>query len=169
MTRLHHRLAHWGMPLAGLGMLVGMAADARQGGFALLLSLCTGLNPPGFIGMMRLHWLCLPYMHIGMTAACLLAAALPPSRTPGTTNAGRDLLIGLASSAWMILGMNLGSYLLLRSGFPIEQTGSTMSMPAAMLAGMAAAMLTWTRLGCYPGRRPAPPRPKRRPHYKALS
>lgn len=157
-----------GMPLAGLGMLAGMAADAGQGGFILLADLCAGPRPPSFLDLLRLHWLCLPFMHAGMVVAGLLAAALAPGRAPGAAEAARRVLAGLSSSAWMILGMNLGGHLLLRSWFPLEDTGGGAPMAAAMTAGMAAAMLAWARLSRLCGPRPAPRRPKHPLHDEAL-
>lgn len=68
--------AHPTLWLSSLGMLVGASIDAGHAGFQLLVNLCANAGALSFIDIMRLHWLCLPYMHVGMMAGGLAGAIL---------------------------------------------------------------------------------------------
>lgn len=140
-------LVHHGMLLPCLGMLVGLAVDASQGGVNLLVSLCTTSSAgPSLEQITRLHWLCLPFMHVGTLVGGLTAMFFTAQQRHRGKNVARKLLLGLTCSVWMILGMNLGSYLLLQSGFGSNEANNITLMLAAMMGGMGVSMMAWTLL-----------------------
>ena len=113
-----------------IGMLAGAAIDASQGGFVLLAGLCAGSTTMGLADLVRLHWLCLPFMHAGMVAGGMIGAALTP----------RQIVSGLAGTALMLVGMTMGSYVWLKTGLVVSEIADASLMLIAMFAGMTVAM-----------------------------
>lgn len=128
--------------LSCIGMLIGALIDAGQGGFVLMANLCASAGTLSFFDTLRLHWLCLPYMHVGMTLGGLTGAYFSTSSQCTLRATTKRLLPGLACTLWMILGMNLGSYLWLQTGLRSAEAGTI----AIMLLGMAASMQVWVWL-----------------------
>lgn|SRR5690554_1019035 len=154
-------LANRGMLLACLGMLGGMAVDASQGGISLLTSLCAGSDTLSLGQITRLHWICLPFMHLGTLAGSLAPALV--TRRPS------NLLSGLACAAWMVMGMNLGSYLLPHAVLAAEGIYNTTALLAGMMGGMGASMMSWAFLDRRAATSARQARAPQQSHKKAFS
>ncbi len=126
----------WMLLLGAVGMLAGLALDARSGGLQVLAALCSG--PTDLADMVALHLSQLPLAHLGMLAGGLLVVPLMPRLRRGCR---RQLCARLgqnvACSAWMVVGMAAGSLVFL------EIAGSLQAVrdPSVVLAGMAAGMV----------------------------
>lgn len=116
----------------------------------LLAGLCTSAAALGFDDVVRLHWLCLPFMHVGMVLGSLLAAFFAAERIHGMKSVMRELIPGVACTLVMILGMNLGSYVWLHTEFASQETTGMIFMLAAMMTGMIATMHVWFWLNQLP-------------------
>jgi hypothetical protein len=122
--------------LGALGMVGGLWLDARAGGFSVLASLCLA-NSSDFFATLRMHWQQLPAMHIGMTAGGLATVPLMRSlRRHCRQQFCARLVQNLACSAWMIVGMAVGTI-----AFMQLAAWSGGSGPAAMLGGMFGGMV----------------------------
>jgi hypothetical protein len=126
----------WMLLLGAIGMLAGLAVDARVGGLETLASLCSG--PKELAGMVALHLSQLPLAHIGMIGGGLVVVPLMPKLRRGCR---RQLCaqIGqnLVCSGWMVVGMGAGSLLFLE----LAGWAGAVREPAAVLAGMFAGMV----------------------------
>jgi hypothetical protein len=125
--------------LACGGMLIGLSVDA-SGASSLplvLTSLCGSLVATGFLGALRLHWMLLPSMHLGM-AVSLFASAVLLCRRLDRRRFG-VIAQNFLCSACMLAGMTAGSLCLLHS----QTIGSIAwwSMLSAMIAGMSWGMV----------------------------
>ena len=122
--------------LGALGMVGGLWLDARAGGFSGLASLCLA-NSSDFFGTLRLHWQQLPAMHIGMTAGGLATVPLMRSlRRHCRQQFCARLVQNLACSAWMIVGMAVGTIAFMQFAAWSGGRGS-----APMLGGMFGGMV----------------------------
>lgn len=122
--------------LGALGMVGGLWLDARAGGFAMLASLCLA-EPGDFFATLRLHWQQLPAMHLGMTAGGLATVPLMRSlRRHCRRQFCAKLVQNLACSAWMIVGMAVGTIAFMQLAAWSGGRGS-----AAMLGGMFGGMV----------------------------
>ncbi|WP_397474088.1 hypothetical protein [Pusillimonas sp.] len=137
--------------LSCVGMLIGALIDAGQGGFVLMANLCAGAGTISLVDTVRLHWLCLPFMHAGMILGGIMGACFSMASQSALGAASKRLLPGLACSLWMLLGMNLGSYLWLHTGMRPTDAATT----AIMLLGMAAGMQAWAWLNRFARRCPS--------------
>jgi hypothetical protein len=122
--------------LGAVGMVGGLACDARAGGFAQLASVCLG-GSGDFFATLRLHWQQLPAMHVGMVSGGLATVPLlrsyrPACRRQFCARLGQNL----ACSAWMVTGMAAGTLVFVHlAGLAGGRS------PAAMLGGMFAGMV----------------------------
>lgn len=132
--------------LSCLGMVAGAMIDASQAGFVLLASLCASAGAVSFVDTIRLHWLCLPYMHLGMLLGAVLAPCCRAMSARGLAQAPVQLMVGLACVLWMLLASNLGSYLWLYAGWAPTEINTMVVMFAAMLVGMQ----IWSWMGRLP-------------------
>ena len=122
--------------LGALGMVGGLWLDARAGGFSVLASLCLA-NSSDFFATLRMHWQQLPAMHIGMTAGGLATVPLMRSlRRHCRQQFCARLVQNLACSAWMIVGMAVGTIAFMQLAAWSGGSGS-----AAMLGGMFGGMV----------------------------
>lgn len=122
--------------LGTLGMVGGLAWDARQGGFSTLVALCTA-GPLGYFETLRLHWELLPAMHVGMVAGGLATVPiLRVFRKACRRQFCAKLTQNLACSVWMIAGMSGGTILFAGVGHLIGTRSA-----AAMLGGMFTGMV----------------------------
>ena len=122
--------------LGALGMVAGLWLDARAGGFSVLASLCLA-DPGDIFGTLRLHWQQLPAMHLGMTAGGLATVPLMRSlRRHCRQQFCAKLVQNLACSAWMIVGMAVGTIAFMQLAAWSGGRGS-----AAMLGGMFSGMV----------------------------
>jgi len=122
--------------LGALGMVGGLWLDARTGGFASLASLCLS-DSDDLVATVRLHWQQLPAMHLGMTLGGL--ATVPLMRTfrrQCRQQFCARLVQNLACSAWMIVGMAIGTIAFMQLATWSGGRGS-----AAMLGGMFGGMV----------------------------
>lgn len=123
--------------LGMLGMLLGLAWDARGAGLAVLASLCISAARQDFLDALQLHWTWLPAMHIGMIVGG--AAAVPVLRI--ATQCRRQLCArvcqNIACSAWMVVGMTFGALFFQRAALSLLHGEG----PAVMLGGMFAGMV----------------------------
>jgi hypothetical protein len=126
----------WMLLLGAVGMLVGLALDARLGGLEVLAALCAG--PTDLAGMVVLHLSQLPFAHLGMLAGGLAVVPLMPRLRRGCR---RQLCAQLGQnvvcSAWMVVGMGAGSLVFLELAGWLQAVRD----PPAVLAGMAAGMV----------------------------
>lgn len=126
----------WMLLLGAVGMVGGMALDARSGGVDTLASLCAG--PLDLAGMLALHLGQLPLAHAGMVAGGLLVLPLMPRIRRGCR---RQLCArlgqNLVCSGWMVVGMAAGSLVFLQ----LAGWAEAVREPAAVLAGMFAGMV----------------------------
>ena len=126
----------WMLLLGTVGMLAGMAIDARSGGVETLSALCTG--PTGRGGMLLLHLGQLPLAHAGMVGGGLVVLPLMPRLRRGCRRQlCAQLGQNLVCSAWMVVGMAAGSLVFLE----LAGWAQAVREPAAVLAGMAAGMV----------------------------
>jgi hypothetical protein len=122
--------------LGTLGMVAGLAWDARQGGFQTLVALCTAA-PWSFFETLRMHWELLPAMHVGMVAGGLATVPiLRVFRKACRRQFCARLTQNLACSVWMIAGMSGGTMLFAGAGHLFGARSA-----AAMLGGMFAGMV----------------------------
>ena len=122
--------------LGALGMVGGLWLDARAGGFSMLASLCLA-GSDDFFGTLRMHWQQLPAMHLGMTAGGLATVPLMRSLRRHCRQQFCALLVqNLACSAWMIVGMAVGTIAFMQLAAWSGGRGS-----AAMLGGMFGGMV----------------------------
>ena len=126
----------WMLLLGAVGMLAGLAVDAREGGLATLASLCAG--PRDLAGMVSLHLSQLPLAHVGMVGGGLVVVPLMPRLRRGCrrqlcAQVGQNLVC----SGWMVVGMGAGSLLFLE----LAGWAGAVREPAAVLAGMFAGMV----------------------------
>jgi len=126
----------WMLLLGALGMVGGLALDARDGGLTTLAALCSG--PSDLAGMLRLHLTQLPLAHLGMVAGGLVVVPLMPRIRRGCrrqlcAQLGQNLLC----STWMVVGMAAGTLLFLE----LAGWAGAVREPVAVLAGMFAGMV----------------------------
>jgi hypothetical protein len=122
--------------LGALGMVGGLWLDARAGGFSVLASLCLADNGD-FFRTLRMHWQQLPAMHLGMTAGGLATVPLMRTFRRQCRQQFCALLAqNLACSAWMIVGMAVGTIAFMQLAAWSGGRGS-----AAMLGGMFGGMV----------------------------
>ena len=122
--------------LGALGMVGGLWLDARAGGFSVLASLCLA-DSGDFIATLRMHWQQLPAMHVGMTAGGLATVPLMRTLRRNCRQQFCALLVqNLACSAWMIVGMAVGTIAFMQLATWSGGRGS-----AAMLGGMFGGMV----------------------------
>jgi hypothetical protein len=122
--------------LGALGMVGGLWLDARAGGFSVLASLCLADHSDVF-ATLRLHWQQLPAMHLGMTAGGLATVPLMRSLRRHCRQQFCALFVqNLACSAWMIVGMAVGTIAFMQLAAWSGGRGS-----AAMLGGMFGGMV----------------------------
>jgi hypothetical protein len=122
--------------LGALGMVGGLWLDARAGGFSVLASLCLA-DTGDFLGTLRMHWQQLPAMHLGMTAGGLATVPLMRALRRHCRQQFCALLAqNLACSAWMIVGMAVGTIAFMQLAASSGGRGS-----AAMLGGMFGGMV----------------------------
>lgn len=122
--------------LGAIGMVLGLALDARTTRLDAIADLC-GQADRGLGAMLRLHWTLLPWMHTGMwvggfAAIPLLRAVRPTCRRQYCARAVQNV----ACSAWMTVGMSAG---VLFSEYLVSQLGGRSA--ASMLGGMFAGMV----------------------------
>lgn len=125
-----------------LGMLAGLAMDARGAGLALIAMHCRAADSPGFLDALYLHWNGLPAMHIGMVLAALGAAPLSWLMTARSHVA---LCVAFLRHAvclgWMLAGMTVGSiaceWLATQLVGADSLNGSATAMLGGMFLGMA--------------------------------
>ncbi len=127
------------LALACGGMLIGLSFDA-SGGSSLslvLTSLCGSLIAAGFFGALRLHWMLLPSMHLGMAVSLFASTTLICRRLD--RRRFRVIAQNLLCAVCMLAGMTAGSLCLLHS----QTTGSIAwwTMLSAMIAGMSWGMV----------------------------
>jgi hypothetical protein len=121
--------------LGALGMVGGLAYDARSGGFAEAAALCRA-GSGDFVGTMRLHWQQLPGMHLGMIFGGLATVPLLRRLRQGCRRQFCARLVqNLACSAWMVLGMTAGTLAF------TNLTARDSVDPNAMLGGMFGGMV----------------------------
>jgi hypothetical protein len=126
----------WMLLLGAVGMLAGLAVDARVGGLDTLASLCAG--PRDLAGMVALHLSQLPLAHIGMVGGGLVVVPLMPRLKRGCRRQlCAQLGQNLVCSGWMVVGMGAGSLLFLE----LAGWAAAVGDPAAVLAGMFAGMV----------------------------
>jgi hypothetical protein len=129
------------MMLSALGMLAGLAVDARGAGLMALASLCTSASVLDLATLLRLHLEWLPAMHAGMAVAGL--AAIPLLRL-NRRHCRRQLCArltqNLACSSWMIVGMS-GGTLLAHQLASFGGNLGTSAMLGSMFAGMVWGMV----------------------------
>ena len=126
----------WMLLLGSVGMLLGLAADARGGGLAVVAALCSG--PTDLAGMLVLHLKQLPWSHAGMLAGGLVVVPLMPRLRRGCRRQlCAQLGQNLVCSGWMVVGMAAGSILFLE----LAGWAQAVREPAGILAGMAAGMV----------------------------
>jgi hypothetical protein len=134
-----------------LGMLSGLALDARGAGLELLTSQCGVLATRGFFAISYLHWSDLPAMHIGMVCAGLGAAPLRRLTKARVHSSLRVELLGRGLClAWMLVGMTFGSMLCEWSAIefiaaPLSDW-SAVVVTGGMFAGMIGGMVAHTAL-----------------------
>jgi hypothetical protein len=122
--------------LGALGMVGGLWLDARAGGFSVLASLCLA-DSSDFFATLRMHWQQLPAMHVGMIAGGLATVPLMRSlRRHCRRQFCARLAQNLACSAWMIVGMAVGTIAFMQLAAWSGGSGS-----AAMLGGMFGGMV----------------------------
>jgi hypothetical protein len=122
--------------LGALGMVGGLWLDARAGGFSVLASLCLA-DSGDFFATLRMHWQQLPAMHLGMTAGGLATVPLMRTFRRQCRQQFCALLAqNLACSAWMIVGMAVGTIAFMQLAAWSGGRGS-----AAMLGGMFGGMV----------------------------
>lgn len=122
--------------LGALGMVGGLWLDARAGGFTTLAALCLA-DSGDFFATLRMHWQQLPAMHLGMTAGGLATVPLMRSlRRHCRQQFCARLVQNLACSAWMIVGMAVGTIAFMQLAAWSGGRGS-----AAMLGGMFGGMV----------------------------
>jgi hypothetical protein len=122
--------------LGALGMVGGLWLDARAGGFQVLASLCLA-DSGDFFATLRMHWQQLPAMHLGMTAGGLATVPLMRAlRRHCRRQFCARLVQNLACSAWMIVGMAVGTIAFMQLAAWSGGRGS-----AAMLGGMFSGMV----------------------------
>jgi hypothetical protein len=122
--------------LGALGMVAGLWFDARAGGFAALASLCVA-DTGDFLATLRMHWQQLPAMHLGMTAGGLATVPLMRAlRRHCRQQFCARLVQNLACSAWMIVGMAVGTVAFMQLAAWSGESGS-----GAMLGGMFGGMV----------------------------
>lgn len=131
-----------GLLASCLGMLVGAAIDAGHGGFVLLAGLCANTGSMSFADVVRLHVLCLPFMHAGMVMGGVLGAAFRALRIrqSSITLVAKQAAVGTARTLSMILSMSLGGYLWLGTGITLPEPADATMMLLAMMGGMTAGM-----------------------------
>ena len=122
--------------LGAVGMLLGLALDARATRLATIADLCSQADR-NLWAMLQLHWSLLPWMHAGMwvggfAAIPLLRAVRPDCRRQYCARAVQNV----ACSAWMTVGMAAG---VLLSEYLVAQFGERSA--ASMLGGMFAGMV----------------------------
>jgi hypothetical protein len=126
----------WMLLLGCIGMLLGLALDARAGGLAVLAALCSG--PADLGGMLALHLEQLPWSHAGMLAGGLVVVPLMPRLRRGCRRQlCAQLGQNLVCSGWMVVGMAAGSVVFLE----LAGWAQAVREPVAVLAGMAAGMV----------------------------
>jgi hypothetical protein len=126
----------WMLLLGAVGMLAGLAVDARAGGLGTLSSLCAGR--PDLGAMVLLHLTQLPLAHVGMLGGGLLVLPLMPRLRRGCRRQlCAQLGQNLVCSAWMVVGMAGGSVVFLE----LAGWAQAVREPAAVLAGMCAGMV----------------------------
>jgi hypothetical protein len=122
--------------LGTLGMIAGLALDARRGSYGALVSICTA-RPEQFVQTLRLHWQLLPAMHAGMIAGGLATVPLLRTLRRGCRRQFcARLTQNLACSAWMVAGMSAGTVLFSSLAAWAGERGA-----AAMLGGMFSGMV----------------------------
>jgi len=124
--------------LGVLGMLFGLALDARGPGLAVLASLCRSGGPSDFLALLHLHWTWLPAMHAGMVVGGMTAIPiLRTSRQCCRRQLCARVFQNAVCSAGMIAGMTFGTLVYQRAaGSFIHGDG-----PTGMLGGMFAGMV----------------------------
>ncbi len=122
--------------LGTLGMVAGLGYDARQGGFAALVSMCNA-GQGDLLATLRLHLRLLPGMHLGMVAGGLVTVPLLRSLRPACRRQFcARLTQNLACSGWMVVGMAAGTVL-----FSALAAWAGARNAAAMLGGMFSGMV----------------------------
>ncbi|NDP58806.1 MAG: hypothetical protein GZ090_05570 [Oxalobacteraceae bacterium] len=118
--------------LLGLaGMALGLLVDLHGPGLAILASLCRVDAVPDLLLTLRLHWMWLPAMHVGMIVLPLGWSARHCRAAP--------LLRQLVCSAWMMAGMTGGAMAAaMLPGWPASPVGMLVMMCAGMAGGMLA-------------------------------
>ena len=126
--------------LGAIGMLLGLALDARATRLDTIAELC-GQAQKSLWSMLQLHWTLLPWMHAGMwvggfAAIPLLRAVRPTCRRQYCARVVQNI----ACSAWMTVGMAAG---VLLSEYLVAQfdVRSAASMLGSMFAGMVWGMV----------------------------
>lgn len=123
---------------ACVGMLAGAALDAGHAGFLLLADLCASAGAISFVETLRLHWICLPNMHAGLMLGAMISPCCIALSIRNTAALIFQFFWALACATWMLLTMNLGSYLWVRAGLPATEVNTIAVMLFAMVAGMQA-------------------------------
>ena len=126
--------------LGALGMLLGLALDARATPLAAFAIIC-GQTEKSLWPMLELHWQLLPWMHVGMwvggfAAIPLLRATRPTCRRQYCARVAQNI----ACSAWMTVGMAAGVMLAESLVATIGGRGAA-SMLGSMFAGMVWGMV----------------------------
>ena len=110
-------------------MALGLLLDLQGPGLDILSSLCRTDAGPDLLATLRLHWMWLPAMHVGMVALPLGWAARHCRAMP--------LLRQLACSVWMMIGMTGGALVAgMLPGWPAGPVGMLIMMCAGMACGM---------------------------------
>ena len=126
--------------LGAIDMALGLLVDFHATQLGSLGSVC-GLADRNLWAMMQLHWVLLPWMHVGMwvggfAAIPLLRAIRPTCRRQYCVRLAQNV----ACSVWMTVGMSFGvliaEYLASQSGAP-----SPVSMLGGMISGMVWGMV----------------------------
>jgi hypothetical protein len=122
--------------LGAIGMLLGLMVDSHATELGMLASLC-GQADGNLWAMVQLHWVLLPWMHVGMwvggfAAIPLLRAIRPTCRRQYCVHLAQNV----ACSAWMTVGMSAG---VLLSDYLASRSGAR--SPDSMLGGMFSGMV----------------------------
>ncbi len=115
-----------------IGMGLGLLLDLQGPGLAILSSLCRIDAAPDLLVTLRLHWMWLPAMHVGMILLPLAWSARHCRAAP--------LLRQLVCSASMMAGM-IGAAMVAGklAGWPATPVGMLVVMCAGMACGMLGA------------------------------
>ena len=122
--------------LGAAGMVGGLWLDARTGGFAAAAALCLA-TPLDLLATPWLHWQQLPLMHVGMIGGGLATVPLLRSLRQGCRRQFcARLAQNLSCSAWMLIGMAVGSWVFMHLAVQVGERA-----PTAMLGGMFGGMV----------------------------